>query len=1261
MPLFHIRILYLASFLGAVFFTGSRAVAQPVGGEVDPGFGVNGRSIATLAGFSTQAFACDRQSDGKLVVVGQAWDGATTYQMAVARFNTDGSLDTGFGSSGFALYGPAAGLTYAARGVKVLSDGNILVVGDASNRVLLVRFLATGQRDLTFAVNSELIGENARATALAVQENGKILVCANGIETGRPENTGYVLCFSALGTLDLSYGVLGRYVQTGSWWVSTTAVAILALPGGKSLHVGSSDGRLSLTYLTASGQRDPAFRNGALLTLSFGSSSVKSVAKAVAIDADGNAVVVGQIKDSGIDDIVLARVTPAGLLDATFSDDGWLRTNFGISGVASGLVVQTDGNLLISGHSNSVAGTSFVVRRYQWSGIADNAFDDDGLVATSVGVSAVETAGMLLQEDGKIVVAGTAVDSGGSGSPGLALVRYEPGVALTRPVFTKQLEDMTVPVNSPVSLSVMAEANGPLTYSWFRGDTLLRRGPSPTYSIADAYYHHEGVYKVEVRSGGYAVWSSTATFKVSSPPKIGEQGDRALKRLVGYGVYLWVEVSGRPPMTYKWFKGQTEISRYTANLTQGVTGFPIETLKMEDTGSYHFEVSNSDGVVLSQEYELLVVRDPSVEVLLADGHILDLGEPYLLEAKHYNSTDFRLQWNRRGKAIAKAVDRFYPIESAALTDAGAYTLAIRSSKGSFTSAPVQLAVCDRSAGSHIAAHNKKYVITVPVAGNGLKCQWYKGDKAVDNDGRVSGADSPALSFKKIEAGDVGEYTCRVSGYGMEKISGIQQLQVAADVPTLAGLALPGAHIGLAYSHAPILPDLATHFEFTGLPAGFSYSKADNRVTGKPTKAGTFQVKVLAVNPVGKSAPLTVPLVVVGLPEGMEGRYYAQAGEGDRRGFMDLTLAATGAYSGKLFLCDLQGKTSTTTFTGAININNGPAGVNPLPESFATEAGIRLLGFYPKSSPGLMSLRFSPNHCEGEIRMMYMLEGSETEAYVGIYLASCPWTAKKPLAAKYAGQFNLALSSRGEPQGSGVAKALVTVAGALSMAGKLPDGTGVTCSAPVNFEFDAWEMAFLYGNRGVLNGMVTVKPGEAGTEFLETFTSGELDWQKSAHAASVANYPQGFSTSVVIEGGTKYLPPKIPPMTGPLMMGTGEGTGNVYVEVNAVGVNATLERSHTVKFGKGPDENPLAISGLTFNAAQGTFTASSSYSYKETLYDEQGKPHLVTLTKPFTMQGIVVRSPTGSSAYALGFARVPSAYALNRFTNVPVPVAVWPTK
>ena len=186
------------------------------------------------------------------------------------------------------------------------------------------------------------------------------------------------------------------------------------------------------TMLAVDGDLDPTFGTDGKVLTDFDHST--DIANAVAIQTDGKVVVVGttyQNNDFSTEDFAVARYNPDGTLDKTFGVGGKVQTDFpGLAAVASSVVVQPDGKIVVAGGAFllfTFAG-DFKVVRYNSDGSLDTSFGDGGIVTTTFpqGSYAFDVA---LQADGKIIAAGTVFvdfDPGESSNTDFALARYNP-------------------------------------------------------------------------------------------------------------------------------------------------------------------------------------------------------------------------------------------------------------------------------------------------------------------------------------------------------------------------------------------------------------------------------------------------------------------------------------------------------------------------------------------------------------------------------------------------------------------------------------------------------------------------------------------------------------------------------------------------------------------------------------------------------------------------------------------------------------------
>ena len=182
----------------------------------------------------------------------------------------------------------------------------------------------------------------------------------------------------------------------------------------------------------ADGDLDPTFGTGGMLMTDINRST--DIANAVAIQADGKLVVVGTAykqNDFSGEDFVVTRHNTDGTLDNTFGVGGKVRTDFpGLAAVPSSVVIQPDGKIVVAGGAFPLFTFlgNFEVVRYNPNGSLDTSFGDGGIV-TTIFPQGSYAFDLALQSDGKIIAAGTVFvdfDPGEMSDTDFALARYNP-------------------------------------------------------------------------------------------------------------------------------------------------------------------------------------------------------------------------------------------------------------------------------------------------------------------------------------------------------------------------------------------------------------------------------------------------------------------------------------------------------------------------------------------------------------------------------------------------------------------------------------------------------------------------------------------------------------------------------------------------------------------------------------------------------------------------------------------------------------------
>jgi len=205
------------------------------------------------------------------------------------------------------------------------------------------------------------------------------------------------------GNLDVSFGIGGTTIHN----VTSDAERINAITlkdddGILAVGTGGDQAGLIIASYNIDGFVDSTFgTNGSVIT-NFGLTQCWGAD--VAVDAQGRIVVTGWATVSGlITGVLVARFLPDGVLDNTFSDDGWLVTGF-VEGSARGygVVIQSDGKIVVCGN----AGDMTLLVRYSDAGLLDPAFGNAGRAMIDITGSSETAYALTLQPDGKIIVAG---------------------------------------------------------------------------------------------------------------------------------------------------------------------------------------------------------------------------------------------------------------------------------------------------------------------------------------------------------------------------------------------------------------------------------------------------------------------------------------------------------------------------------------------------------------------------------------------------------------------------------------------------------------------------------------------------------------------------------------------------------------------------------------------------------------------------------------------------------------------------------------
>ncbi|WP_181248474.1 T9SS type A sorting domain-containing protein [Flavobacterium magnum] len=404
----------------------------PQAGALDLSFGNNG-IVTTAIGSDALSFTSTLQQDGKIIVAGY-YDNGANYDFAIARYNTDGSLDSSFGTGGIVTTAFAASDDFL-HGIAIQGDGKIVAVGSTNNGTnndfAVVRYNTDGTLDSTFGINGKVIttfgSYSEAAMCVAIQADGKI-VAAGYASTSGYYVGGALARYNIDGSLDGSFGNNGKQVTfIETYRNSFNAIVIqpdnrIVVGGTGTSADGANPKNIILARYNTNGNLDTTFDNDGKVLTSI--SSGDDVAYGLKIQQDGKIVAVGNVSLENNYPLAIIRYNVDGSLDTSFGSNGIVLEFANTEGinVARSVVIQEDGKIIAGGFADdSILIFDFILLRLESDGSIDTSFGENGKIITPVGNNTFDYAySVLLQDDNKIVL------SGFSGSPRhFVVARYD--------------------------------------------------------------------------------------------------------------------------------------------------------------------------------------------------------------------------------------------------------------------------------------------------------------------------------------------------------------------------------------------------------------------------------------------------------------------------------------------------------------------------------------------------------------------------------------------------------------------------------------------------------------------------------------------------------------------------------------------------------------------------------------------------------------------------------------------------------------------
>jgi uncharacterized delta-60 repeat protein len=607
------------------------------------------------------------QPDGKILVC----DSTNLW-----RLSPDGTRDTSFASNSIV---PVT----SSSSVLIQPDGRILVAGSLippgkSSPSLLARLNLDGTPDTGFDPNP-----NGAVYCMTLQSDGSVLL--GGVFTnvaGRARNR--LARLNPDGTLDTNFNasVTGQFSNPLSTTVPViNSIAIQPdnqiLVGGMFTSVNGS-AATNLARLNPDGTFDGSFSASAFgLSLLFGAKPTEVLA--LAVQPDRQILVGGTFTNlSGMSASGLGRLNPDGTPDVTF------QTSTG--GTIQGLLLQTDGRIIVGGQIGSVVTSATNTWRLNTNGTRDTSFNLRMSTGTGFPAKSLALNGLAVQPDGKLILGGSFTSLNSTARTNLGRV------------------------NNTSAATESLSYDG-TTLTWLRGGTSPEIGRATfefstngeDWTSLGAALQVGGGWQLTVlsaptnttfRARGFVDVSQAAVcdwFLESSlgPPAISLQ---PLSRTNNAGTVSGFSVQsvGSAPLSFQWLKNGANLTNSTH-----VTGAQTPTLSLSnvfgaDGAGYSVVVSNNPGSVTSQ-VAILTVIDP----LLTKQPVsisTNAGQTATFTVAVTGTAPLSYQWRKNAALIAGASTTSLTLTNVQRADAASYDVMITNAFGSITSSVAMLTI-----------------------------------------------------------------------------------------------------------------------------------------------------------------------------------------------------------------------------------------------------------------------------------------------------------------------------------------------------------------------------------------------------------------------------------------------------------------------------------------------------------------------------------------------------------------------------------------
>jgi uncharacterized delta-60 repeat protein len=509
------RNILLTVFL---FLSIIKIVAQA--GSYDTTFDVDGKSKNCLqSGNDFGSSSAGLQTNGKIVCFGTRVNAssASLNKLSLIRYNTDGSIDTSFGTNGEldpSVYPTIANMLFAYDMV-IQPDDKILVSGyfSGGTAFFLARFTANGFLDNTFNSIGYLeinIGNGSELAILSLQPDGKILMSGSTNVNGiggfllvRLNNNGSIdTSFSNQGITFIAgkpdpYGLNDIVIQSDGKIIAIGAQDF-------STVIGNDDYDIVVFRFLSNGILDTSFANNGKLVIPFPPCASEQAEK-VSIQPDGKILILAGLPyPCSSYGAVLIRLNSDGSPDNSFGTNGLFylsRTSISDATYLD-MALQIDGKILVCDSY------FFRVVRINSNGTVDSTFANNGLLS-NVFVTQSSASKILIQPDNKIVVCGSSKYPNNGAPYCSAIIRLNPGILATEEFESSSFVVYPNPITNEVFFdNNITQFDSVVVYNYLGQEVLIKKLDFSNQETINLTNFVTGMYLLKLSNNNKTVFKS---------------------------------------------------------------------------------------------------------------------------------------------------------------------------------------------------------------------------------------------------------------------------------------------------------------------------------------------------------------------------------------------------------------------------------------------------------------------------------------------------------------------------------------------------------------------------------------------------------------------------------------------------------------------------------------------------------------------------------------------------------------------------------